>query len=56
MNEKYIDEQTAMSVLCDADDYSPNQARTILGHSLKKIFNGATHYPQRYIHEWARSS
>lgn len=56
MNEKYIDEQTAMHVLCKVGDYSPDQARIILGHSLKKIFNGATHYPQRYIHERARPS
>ena len=56
MGEKYIDEQTAMRVLCKVGDYSPDQARIILGHSLKKIFNGATHYPMRYIHERARQS
>jgi len=56
MNDKYIDEPTAMHVLCKVGDYSPDQARIILGHSLKKILNGATHYPQRYIHERARGS
>jgi len=56
MNDKYIDELTAMHVLCKVGDYSPDQARIILGHSLKKTFNGATHYPQRYIHERARGS
>jgi len=56
MGEKYIDEQTAMRVLCHVGDYSLDQARIILAHSLKKTFNGATHYPMRYIHERARQS
>ena len=56
MVEKYIDEQTALHVLCAMGDYSPDQARIILVHSLKKIFNGATHYPMRYIDERARRS
>jgi len=56
MNDKYIDEATAMHVLCKVGDYSPDQARIILGHSLKKILNGATHYPQRYIHERANAA
>ncbi len=56
MADKYIDEPTALHVLCARGDYSPAQAKIILGHSLKKTFNGATHYPMRYIHERARQS
>ncbi len=56
MAGKYIDEATALHVLCARGDYSLNQAKIILGHSLKKICNGATHYPAKYIHERANAA
>ena len=56
MADKYIDEPTALHVLCARGDYSPTQAKIILGHSLKKICNGAPHYPAKYIHERANAA
>lgn len=56
MAGKYIDEPTAMHLLCARGGYSPYQAELILKHSLKKTFNGATHYPMRYIHERANAA
>jgi hypothetical protein len=49
MNDKYIDEPTAMHLLSAIGDYSPDQARIILGQSLKKTFNGQNYYPADYI-------
>ena len=56
MADKYIDESTALHVLCARGGYSPDQAKIILGHSLKKICNGALHYPAKYIHARANAA
>ncbi len=56
MAGKYIDELTALHVLCARGDYSPAQAKIILAHSLKKVCNGALHYPAKYIHERANAA
>lgn len=56
MTGKYIDEPTALHVLCARGDYSLAQAKIILGHSLKKVCNGAPHYPAKYIHERANAA
>lgn len=56
MAGKYIDEPTALHVLCKRGGYSPYQAELILKHSLKKICNGTLHYPAKYIHERANAA
>lgn len=50
----YISEASALRILMTQGDYSEGQARIILGHSRKQSFDGATYYPNRYIHKRAK--
>lgn len=54
MSDTYISEATAMRILRTQGDYSENQARIILLHSLKQSMDGATYYPMKYIYQRAK--
>jgi hypothetical protein len=54
MIDTYISEAAAMRILQTQGDYSENQARIILLHSLKQSMDGATYYPMKYIYQRAK--
>ena len=53
-DQTYISEAAALRILMQQGDYSENQARIILMHSLKQSFSGANYYPMKYIYKRAQ--
>ena len=52
----YISEASAMRILISEGDFTENQARIVLAHSLKQSFDGATYYPMNYIYKRAKEN
>lgn len=55
-DETWISESAAMGILVNDGDFAPNQARIVLGHSLKKDMFGGTYYPMKYIYQRANGN
>ncbi len=55
-DEVYISESRALDILIQQGDYSENQARIILAHSLKQSYEGQTFYPARYVAKRAKGN
>ncbi len=53
MTDAYMSERAAMRVLVSQGDYHESQARIVLAHSKRQLFDGVNYYPVAYIHRRA---
>lgn len=53
MTDAYMSERTAMRMLVSQGDFAEGQARIVLAHSRRQVFDGVNYYPIAYVHRRA---